>query len=199
MVLFIQSSTPEQSIMASLVAILLAIAVIIYIIGLKKGNIIPRPISWIGWTLMMGITLFSQIMTKGWHWNQTGLSLSVAGCIIVAILSLKHGVIERGDWVCLLLGIICVGIYLMTKNAWTTTIVAIIADLLVALPTQHNAYRDPLSEKSFAWHFGAAAYLVNSIACIGQDFIYAAFPLYLLLMNSSMVFLTTRKVFKFVP
>jgi hypothetical protein len=154
------------------------------------------PPSWIGWALMMGISLFSQVMEKGWQWNQAGLTLSVIGCVVTAIFSLKHGVIVWWDWLCLLLGALCVIVYLSTKNAWLTTIMAIVADFIVALPTQHNAYIDPKKERSIAWHFGAMAYLVNCISCMGSAWLYAAFPLYLLCMNSSMVYLTTRRVFK---
>jgi hypothetical protein len=111
-------------------------------------------------------------------------------------ISLKHGVIVWWDWLCLLLGALCVIVYLSTKNAWLTTIMAIVADFIVALPTQHNAYIDPKKERSIAWHFGAMAYLVNCISCMGSAWLYAAFPLYLLCMNSSMVYLTTRRVFK---
>lgn len=196
MILLIQLPVPVQSFLALLVSILLLAAIATYVIALRKGALTPRPLSWIGWSLMMGISLFSQIMEKGWQWNQAGLAFSVVGCGIVAVLSLRHGVIKAGDWVCFALGIVCVVIYLSTKDAWTTTIAAIAADLVIALPTQHNAYKDPLSEKSIAWQFGAAAYLINSIQCVGYDFIYAAFPLYLLAMNSSMVFLTTRRVFR---
>ncbi len=196
--LFVQFSPQVQSLLAFLVVVLLLAAVAIYIVALRKGELKPRPISWIGWTLIMGISLYSQVTEKGWQWNQIGLALSVAGCVVVAILSLKHGIIQFGDWICLALGMICVVIYLESKDAWTTTLVAILADLLIALPTQHNAYKDPLSEKSYAWHFGAAAYLVNSIDCAGYDPIYAAPPIYLLLMNSSMVLLTSRKR-RFVP
>jgi hypothetical protein len=197
MIIFIQSSTSVQSILlALLVTLLLLCALAAYLTPLLKGELTPRPLSWIGWALMMGISLFSQVMEKGWQWNQAGLTLSVIGCVVTAIFSLKHGVIVWWDWLCLLLGALCVIVYLSTKNAWLTTIMAIVADFIVALPTQHNAYIDPKKERSIAWHFGAMAYLVNCISCMGSAWLYAAFPLYLLCMNSSMVYLTTRRVFK---
>lgn len=193
MTLLAQFSPTVQMLMATAVTVLLLAATATYVIPLVKGKLTPRPLSWIGWTMMMGISLFSQIAEKGWQWNLIGLSLSVAGCAAVAALSVKHGIIEPWNWVCLILGGICVVIYLSTKNAWTTTLFAIAADFIVALPTYHNGYKNPAAEKSVAWRLGAAAYLINCIQCVGYDWLYVAFPFYLLLMNTAMAFMTSRE------
>lgn len=207
MILFIQLPQVAQTVIAVIVIILLALAAITYIIPLMKGQLSPRPLTWIGWTILMGISLYSQVVVRGWEWNEAGITLSILGCFTISILSLKKRshIVEDPkeakkkkliDWTCVTLAVVCVGIYTTTKDPWLTTIFAIIADFLVGIPTQRNAYKDPESEKSIAWPLGVAAFVLTIINCIGFDLIYYAFPIYLFFVNLSLTILTNRKVRK---
>ncbi len=189
-----QFSDGTQYLFGAVAAILLIIAFVPYLRSVIKRTITPRPLTWIGWTLLMGISFLAQVFAKGFALNQIAMVMSISGCLVISIFSFKNGNIKPVDWICLLLGIACGIIYVTTKNAWLTTVLAVAADILVAIPTLHNAWKDPLSEKSSAWTFGAIAYFITVIACRGHDILYAVFPIYLFCFNSTMILLTSRKI-----
>lgn len=183
-----------QYVLGAISAILLILAFIPYTTSVVHKEITPRPLTWIGWTLLMGISFVSQVFEKGFALNQIPICISIAGCLVISILSVKNGNIEIMDWICLALGVICTIVYMATKDAWLTTVLAIIADILIAIPTLHNAWKNPLAEKSITWTFGVMAYLIAIIACKGHDILYALFPIYLFFLNSTMILLTSRKI-----
>ena len=90
------------------------------------------------------------------------------------------------------LGLICLGIYFISKDAWITTVFAILADFIVGIPTLKHAYNNPLSQKSNAWLLGFIAFTFSLIICIGHSLLYALFPIYLFLYNGAMLVLTHR-------
>lgn len=187
----------EQS-FSTVAGLLLVIATTAYIISvIKSPTNKPRILSWIGWSLLMGITVFSQIFDAGWQWSQVGLFVSIIGCLIIAIIAIKKNQYEikkPHDPVCVLLGVICIIIYVSTKNALLTTSMAIVADFIVAIPTIHNAWKDPASEKTSGWTFGIVSWGLTLLICIGHSWIYALFPIYLFLLNGTMIMLTKRKL-----
>lgn len=185
------------SVIAGLLLVAASVAYIVAIVNKNpKKRTEPRPLSWIGWTLMMGISLVSQIIKEGFEWNQITILTSIIFCIVIAITAfiVKSYTIKPMDWWCLILGMICIGIYLSTKNALITTVFGIIADFIVAIPTLHNAYIKPESEKSSAWLYGVLSWAITLITCIGYQWLYALFPLYLFIMNSVFMYLTNRKL-----
>lgn len=189
-----------QQLLSVIAGLLLVAASVSYIISIltkdTEKRITPRPLSWFGWALMMGISVISQVISDGLEWNQIGLFASTFFCILIPVVTLvvRRYSIKPMDWVCLVLGLICIGVYLSTRNALLTTCLAIIADFIVAIPTLHNAYVDPKSEKTSAWLYGVLSWSLTLIVCIGNVWVYALFPLYLFVLNGTMIILTHRKV-----
>jgi hypothetical protein len=56
-----------------------------------------------------------------------------------------------------------------------------------------KAWRDPVSERSWAWVLGFASSTLALIICVGHDWIYVLFPGYLLLFNGGMAYLTQAR------
>ena len=189
-----------EILLSSIAGLLLVIASVAYIASIlnkdPKKRIKPRPLSWIGWALIMGVSLVAQIIKSGFEWSQITIFTSVFFCIFIAVVAfiVKSYLIKPMDWWCIVLGMICLGIYLSTKDALVTTIFAIVADFVVAIPTLHNAYVDPSSEKSSAWTYGVLSWSLTLIVCVGHPWIYALFPMYLFTMNAVFIYLTNRKV-----
>ncbi len=179
---------------------LLVVASLSYINSILTKNIekriTPRPLSWFGWALMMGVSTLSQVISHGFEWNQIGLFASTFFCILIPVIAIvaKRYTVKPMDWLCLVLGMFCVGVYLSTKDALLTTCIAIAADLIIAIPTLHNAFVDPESEKTSAWKFGIVSWALTLLVCAGGIWLYALFPVYLFLINGTMIILTTRKV-----
>lgn len=185
-------NTLNTSLIAILVGVLVFIAQFIYIRDTFRRKIQPSILSWSGWVLLMGTSLVSLIISEGWKWSLTGLLISTIGCSIIAGLGffIKNYSLQKSDWIYLIAGIVCMLLYFVTKDTWLTTIFAITADFLLAIPTFLKAIKNPISEKSHSWIFGFIAWTLSLLISFGDGIIFALWPLYLFCFYSTMLYLT---------
>ena len=164
----------------------------IYLFNTLTKKVRPSVLSWAGWACLMGTSLVAQIIGKGWQWSLMGILCSTAGCVAIAATALLSNNYSwnRRDLKYLFIGLACVAIYLLSSNAWITTIFAVIADAVLGIPTLQKAYRDPASERSPAWILGVLSSTLALIICIHHDIIYTLFPGYLFLFNGALAYLT---------
>jgi hypothetical protein len=183
-----------EKILGLLAGIIIGGAQVIYLINTIMRKVRPSVLSWTGWAFLMGTSVVSQVVSKGWQWSMTGILCSTVGCLAIAsaALATRNYSLERKDWQYVVLSAGCVAIYLLSGNPWITTIFAILADALLAVPMITKAWRDPVSERSAAWVLGALSSTLALIICVGHDLIYVLFPSYLLLFNGGMAFLTRQ-------
>ncbi|HEY4062136.1 MAG TPA: hypothetical protein VGM30_09560 [Puia sp.] len=181
-----------EKILGFLAGSMITIAQIVYLTNTIKRKIRPSVLSWMGWALLMGTSLISQVLGAGWQWSLTSLLLSAVGATTIAITAfcIRNFSLSASDWKFLVLGLGCIGIYFGSHDPWSTTIFAIIADGILGIPTIIKAYKDPVSERSMAWIFGVASQTIALVLCIGHSPLYVLFPLYLFLFNGTMVCLT---------
>ena len=168
-------------------------AQVIYLVNGLQKKVTPSVLSWFGWAFLMGTSLVSQVIAKGWQWSMTGILCSTAGCVAIAAAAFFSGnySFKRQDWWFLLAGLGCVGVYLGSANPWVTTIFAIVCrNALLGIPTIVKAYRDPATERSAAWILGTVSSTLALVICVGHDVIYVLFPAYLWVFNAGMVGLT---------
>jgi hypothetical protein len=184
-----------EKIIGVLAGMAIGSAQVIYLVNGLQKKVTPSVLSWFGWAFLMGTSLVSQVIAKGWQWSMTGILCSTAGCIAIAAVAFFSGnySFKRRDWWFLLAGLGCVGVYLGSANPWVTTIFAIVADALLGIPTIVKAYRDPASERSAAWVLGTVSSTLALVICVGHDVIYVLFPAYLWVFNAGMVGLTRRR------
>ena len=167
-------------------------AQVIYLVNTLRGKIRPSVLSWLGWALLMGTSLVSQVVSKGWQWSLTSILCSTIGSLAITLAALlsRNFSLAVKDWKFLVLGLSCMGLYYVSSDAWITTSFAILADALLAIPTIAKAWRNPASEKSVAWILGAVSSVLALAICVGHDWLYFLFPLYLVLFNGMMAWLT---------
>ena len=185
-------------IIAILVSITMIVAQFIYIKGVIQFKVKPSVFSWFGWSLLMGITLFSQIIEVGWDWSHSGILVSTIGCLTVGIVALSNSnfSFERSDPVYLILGFVCFVVYLASSDPWITTILAVISDLIIGIPTIIKAIKTSRSERSPAWIIGFICWTLTLLVSFKQDIIYSIFPLYLFLFSGMMIILTRFRTVK---
>lgn len=173
-------------------AIVIGSAQLIYLTNTIQRKIKPSVLSWLGWAFLMGTSVVSQVIGKGWQWSQTSVLCSAFGCLTIAGVAFFSGNFSllRKDWSFLVLGLLCLCIYLLSSNPWATTLFAIGADALLGIPTIGKAWHHPASERSPAWVLGVISSALALAICIGHDWIYVLFPAYLLLFNGTMAWLT---------
>ena len=180
--------------LAVIAGVLISVAQFILLRDVWRRKMSPAMLSWIGWALLMGTSLVSQIIAKGWAWSLVGLSISTFGCVCIFSLSWirKSYLIGKMDWWFLILGIICFAIYLASKDPWMTTGFALLADVIIGIPTIHKAYLYPLTQKTIGWTIALGSWSITLLICIGHNWLYDLFPIYLFLYNGIMFMLTHR-------
>jgi len=173
----------------------LAVAQFIYIYKIAKKQITPSLFTWLGWSILVGVSLFSQIYEYGWNWALMGHLFSAFGCFIIFISTLitKNFIVVKKDWTYLYIGSVCIIIYTLFKDPWSTTIFAILADGILGIPTILKAIKNPNTERSLGWNIALGCWSLTIITCIDEDFIYVLFPAYCLAFNLTMSYLTTKK------
>src|ERR1700722_1193503 len=126
-----------ERILGVLGALVISTGQVIYVANCLRRKITPSVLSWFGWACLMGTSLFSQIVHKGWQWSMTGIASSTVGCMVIAVAAWLSGnfSFRRVDLAFLAAGLGCVGIYLVSGDPWVTTVFAIIADALLGIPT----------------------------------------------------------------
>jgi hypothetical protein len=183
-----------EKILGLLAGIIIGSAQVVYLINTLTKKVRPSILSWTGWAFLMGTSVLSQVVSKGWQWSMTAVLCSTVGCLTIGITALatRNYSLERKDWQYLVWSALCVGIYLLSGNPWMTTVFAILADAILGVPTVLKAWRDPVSERSWAWVMGFVSSTLALAICVGHDWIYVLFPAYLLLFNGVMACLTRQ-------
>ena len=181
-----------EKLIGVLAGVIIGSAQVVYLVNTIGRKVRPSVLSWIGWAFLMGTSLLSQIVAKGWQWSMAGILCSTVGCLTIGATALliRNYSLSRQDWLYVLLGALCVGVYLLSANPWMTTGFAIAADAVLAVPTVLKAWHDPVSERSWAWVLGVVSSMLALAICVGHDWIYVLFPGYLLLFNGVMAYLT---------
>ncbi len=152
-------------------------------------------LSWIGWSMLMGISVLAQLQAQAWSWSWNVLSvlLSATGCLLIGLTGLWTGNYSRGkgDVLCLVAGFACMAVFFLFKDPWITTVLAILADLLVAIPMIERAYRDPAGHRTSAWLITFSAWSLTSISILFQfSWLHLLWPLYLIAFSGLMSYLS---------
>ncbi|MBK9424070.1 MAG: hypothetical protein IPN54_08070 [Bacteroidetes bacterium] len=181
-----------QQIITLIAGILIGIAQLTYIIDVFRRKVTPSVLSWSGWALLMGAGFVSLFMEKGWQSSLTGLLISVVGCATIALtgLILKNYSLIKSDWKFLIAGSVCMVFYLVTENATATTLFAITADFILAIPTFKKAWNNPESEKTNSWIFGFTSWSLTLLISLNHDWLHVAWTLYLFAFNATMLWLS---------
>ncbi len=189
-----------KEIISSISVILFFVSLIPYIAGILKGKVKPRPLSWLGWSLLLGVGIFSQVYENGFDISMSITIASSISCLIIFLLSLAKNNFKNKkiDYTCFFLGIVCMIVYVVTRNPLITTIFSISADFLVGIPTILNVYKLPRSENMLSWGIGTfAIFLSFLVALTESDSLLKIYPTYLFFFNALIFILCIRR-FNFV-
>ncbi len=167
----------------------------IYILQVIKKQITPSLFTWLGWFILVGVSLWSQWITFGWQWILVGHLFSALGCfgIFVSALLTRNFQVRKQDYTYLIVGMGCVLLYVLFKDPWITTIFAIAADLILGIPTILKGIHAPRTEKTIGWNIALGCWSLTLATSVDKNAIYVLFPLYCLLFNLTMTWLTTNR------
>jgi hypothetical protein len=175
--------------MAIFAGALTVASVVPYVRDMLKGSTRPNVVSWGIWCLVQAIFAAAQVAE--------GASLSIVLPIaevltvgVVVVLGLagygykKYG---RLDFICLGLALGAIVLWQLTDEPMVAMCMAVVADLLAAIPTLVKAYKDSKSETPSAYFLVALSALAAGFATSIIDLPNLLWPAYIFALNSSIL------------
>jgi len=132
----------------AIVAALLAIAGNLpYLFDIIKGRVKPHPYTWFVWSIVSCIVFFGQVV-KGAGWGALPTGASEIFTIIIFLFSLKYGFkgITRTDTIFLVVALLGLIPWILTKDPTISVIIAVGIDLVAFAPTLRKTWLKPTSE-----------------------------------------------------
>ncbi len=132
----------------AIIAALLAVAGNLpYLWDILKGRVKPHPYTWLVWSMVSGIIFFGQL-AKGAGVGVIPTAASEIFTLIIFLFSLKYGFrgITKTDTAFLILALIGIGLWLLTKDPTPSVIIAVSIDLIAFVPTLRKTWLHPSTE-----------------------------------------------------
>lgn len=132
----------------AVVAALLAIAGNLpYLIDIVRGRVKPHPYTWFVWSIVSCIIFFGQI-AKGAGIGALPTGASEIFTVIIFLFSLKYGFkgVTRTDTVFLILALLGLVPWIITKDPTLSVVTAVSIDLIAFVPTLRKTWKYPATE-----------------------------------------------------
>jgi hypothetical protein len=162
-----------------------------YLRAMLAGQTKPHFFTWLVWLATGAIATLAQI-SGGAGAGAWGNISMVLYFIIVLALCPKYGYLKatRSDWVCLLLALAAIPVWLATDNALYAVIIATLIDALGFIPTIRKTWALPYSESLTSYAWGAGRLTASLLALEQFTLVTALFSGCFLLLNLSFIALT---------
>lgn len=134
--------------LVAIVAALLAVAGNVpYLRGVLRGRVKPHPYTWLVWSIVSGIVFFGQLV-KGAGWGALPTGASEIFTLIIFVFSLKYGFkgITKTDTIFLVVALLGLVPWWLTKDPTTSVVVAVGIDLIAFGPTLRKGWLQPHTE-----------------------------------------------------
>ncbi len=171
-------------ILGAIAAILAVVSSYIYIRDIFRGNTKPHTYTWLIWSIVTTIVFFGQVVSGGGPGSwATGVAAIVT--ILTLIISLKgnYGTkdITNFDKVCLVLAILSILPWLLTKNVLWSVLLATFIDLIAFFPTMRKTWHAPKSESLESMYVDAVKHGLSTFSMGTYSIITIIYPLSVLL------------------
>lgn len=166
-----------------------------YIKDILRGNTKPNKVTWLMWSIAPLIASFAAF-SGGAGWTTLPIFMSGFGPLLVLIASFynekSYWKIETFDYFCGLCSLSALIFWIITKNPAIAIIFAIIGDGFAAIPTLMKSWKNPETETVDAYTTGLFNALTGFFAIKLWNFSSFAFPIYLVVINTSLI-ITIKK------
>ncbi|RJQ37885.1 hypothetical protein C4559_02755 [Candidatus Microgenomates bacterium] len=172
-----------------------------YLISTIKGETKPNKVTWFLWTVAPFIAFFSQIK-QGVGLSSllafmTGFNPLLIFC--ASFINKKaYWKISNFDLICGFLSLAGIALWYITKIGDLAIIFSIFADALASIPTLIKSYKAPETENYLIFFLGAINAVIVLLTLKVWNISFAAFPIYILLINVALTALIKFKPRKYL-
>ncbi len=146
----------------------------------------PHAFSWFIWGILMSISFFAQVTSKGgpgsWVVGFTALI-----CFLISLIALKKGLknIRLLDWVGLTGAFIALFLWFIVKDPVLSVILVTITYSLGFLPTFRKSFNKPQDETLITFILNGLKFLISLFALSSISVVTAFYPIALVIINWS--------------
>jgi len=147
----------------AIVAALLAIAGNVpYLRDIIQKKVKPHPYTWLVWTIVSCIVFFGQV-ARGAGIGALSTAASEIFTVIIFLLSLKYGFknIRRIDTYCLIIALVGIVPWLLTKDPTISVVIAVSIDLFAFSSTVRKTWNEPKTETPTLYGMNVLRHIVT--------------------------------------
>lgn len=165
-------------------------ATIPYLRDIVRGRTKPRLVSWLVWSVLVGISSAAAFATRQLPAGVLSLCDALA-CGLVVLLGYKHGdrTLGRLDVACPLGACMAVGLWGLLESPAVAAVVIVVTDFLGAIPTFRHSWLRPYEETWLAFALSGLSGAVTLLAANFGVLTAIVYPLYILVANLIIVIL----------
>jgi len=160
-----------------------------YVSGTLRGTTRPNRVTWLMWSVAPLIATFAAV-SDGVRLSALPVFMSGFGPLLVFLASFANPrsfwKLERFDYLCGLFSLLALILWAVTREPDVAIVFSILSDFSAAVPTLRKAWRAPESEDSAAYSTGLFNSLTAFPAIGTWAFTSVAFPVYLVVINTSL-------------
>lgn len=169
-----------------------------YIKETVRGDTKPNRVSWLMWSIAPLIATAAAFV-NGVGWAVLPVFMSGFGPLLVFIASFvsskSYWKLERFDFLCGLFSLVALILWGITKEPNIAIVFAILSDGFAAIPTLVKSWKYPETENPMPFTTGVFNSLTSFAAIKIWIFSAYAFPIYLVLINTSIALAIYRRKF----
>ena len=176
--------------LAYIAAFIMLFATLPYLIDIVKGKTKPNIVSWLTWSILIGIGAAALFAAK-----QTNVALLLVGdfcaTFAVVLFGLRYGIakLDRFDVFCQAGAVLGLLLWLMFNSPLIAIVATIVIDCIGTIPTLRHSWNYPEEETPITFLLGVLATTLTLLSLVRYSMTAWIYPAYLLLSNA-MLFVT---------
>ena len=179
------------AIIASLLAV---IGNVPYLKDIFYKKVQPHPYTWFVWSLVSCIVFFGQL-AKGAGVGAIPTAASEIFTIIIFFFSLQYGFkkISRIDTVFLIIALLGLIPWILTKDPTISVIIAVSIDLAAFIPTIRKTWKQPKTEDQILYSMNVVRHILMLFSLQAYNIATTLHSIVMIITNSIMTTLIVRK------
>ncbi|MBL8121409.1 hypothetical protein JNM87_01530 [Candidatus Saccharibacteria bacterium] len=170
--------------------ILASAAYVPYIRDIVKHGVRPRLVSWVIWTLLLGLMTIVSVQERAWG-SALATGVSTIGCLLVLLLGWNYATrgVTRFEVVIFLGALAGIALWLTLDTPLLVMLVAIAIDAAAYIPTLVHGWQKPEEESWIAFAVGVIGEGTILAAILHQhgSLLEYLYPLYAVIFGAAMV------------
>jgi hypothetical protein len=167
-----------QEFCAAVASVGIFVVYIPYFWGMYRGHTKPHAFSWVVWALVASIAAAAQLSERAGPGAWTTTIMAVI-CWLIALVAFKKGehTVTRGDWVCFIVTLCAIPIWVLTKNPLYSVILVSVIETVGIYPTVRKSWSKPWSETALMYFLSSANQILMIYALTVYTMTTVLYPL----------------------